>query len=140
MMKHVTNSYVLKFVGGEGQDRRCHYCRDWKKSSVLCVYGNTMAEEDDAIFICPDCLLKGCKESEEQWAAIAKRANLIDLVTPQIPQKANWLDLIRAVVACEACMEANQFSTASKCATENAVFCPGCAERVAKAILDVRTP
>jgi hypothetical protein len=48
----------------------------------------------------------------------------------------NWLDLLRAVVACDACMEANQLSTASKCAMENGVFCPDCAERVAKAVLE----
>jgi hypothetical protein len=48
----------------------------------------------------------------------------------------NWLGILREVVACRVCMEAAPVWTASGHAVQNAMFCPDCAEKVAKAILE----
>lgn len=76
MTKVCTNSYVFKFVGGEPKQKRlCHYCRKEKTGGMICVYGNAPdSRDDDAIFVCPGCVVKGCKESERQWAALYKKA------------------------------------------------------------------
>lgn len=82
MMKHVCASFVFKFVGGEDVLKRtCHYCREDKWGGMVCVYSNDNDMSEDAgIFVCPSCLVQGCKESEEQWAAIRQRRNVVDIV------------------------------------------------------------
>lgn len=75
MTKICTNSYVLKFVGGEpGQTRKCHYCRKMKVGGMLCVYPNCDCDQNDMVtYICPGCLKRGCEESESQWKSLLKR-------------------------------------------------------------------
>lgn len=74
MIKVTTNAYVFKFVGGEkGMTRLCHYCRKNKTGGMICIYGNGPDDTEDAIFVCPSCAKKGCKESESQWASLNRR-------------------------------------------------------------------
>lgn len=76
MIKVTNNSFVFKFVGGEPQLKRgCHYCREMKLGGMICVYSNA-PDEDAVILVCQACAVQGCKESEEQWADIAKQVAL----------------------------------------------------------------
>lgn len=81
MIKVCTNSYVLKFVGGDSTARLCHYCRKSKKSGMLCVYSNCFHDDvhdnDRTVFVCPACAVRGCKESEDAWKKIKKMAGTI---------------------------------------------------------------
>jgi len=62
-------SFVFKFVGGDGISRTCYYCKRNKKSGMVCVYDNT-SNDYDTIFVCPVCVLRGCRKSEEAWEKI----------------------------------------------------------------------
>ncbi len=81
MTKVCTNSFVFKFVGGEpGQKRKCHYCQQEKTGGMICVYSNCeCGGEGFTLFVCQLCANVGIAESEQQWADIAKRVNLVDL-------------------------------------------------------------
>jgi hypothetical protein len=77
MIKIVTNDFVLKFVGGEPNTwRLCHYCRKERLGGMICVYSNQPkadGESDHAHFICPECAVKGCQESESQWQSLFRK-------------------------------------------------------------------
>ena len=77
MIKICTSSFVFKFVGGEPKTaRKCHYCAQEKLGGMICVYSNAETGfEDPTIFVCPDCAVRGCKESEQAWADVITQAH-----------------------------------------------------------------
>lgn len=76
-MKIVTGSYVLKFVGGDGQVRKCAYCQKDQRFGVLCVYPNCSCDQKDSTnYVCRKCVNAQCIRVEKEWKRITKNARV----------------------------------------------------------------
>jgi hypothetical protein len=76
VIKHTTEGFVFKFVGGEEAigvscKRLCHYCRKAKAGGMICVYNNF--GKCGGIMVCPACAVEGCRQAEAGWKILAKR-------------------------------------------------------------------
>lgn len=75
-MKISTATYVLKFVGGDNVTRKCTFCQRITTRGVAIIYPNCdcLSGDTKATVICRRCFATGCKDSEDDWLPIFKRA------------------------------------------------------------------